>query len=176
VDTTKSKKISLVLGFMALLIVASVALADVVQTGYRTLRGDEPAAVAAQTSATAAQSAVWTDTPINPISTNGNPHVLCEANFQTSGATCVVTVGRYMALATDPVTYAFLGVESQTLTASTTQTDDGAGSALRYLAAAPKSFDTYSASHYDLRMAAPSSGSATLKHYPYGAAKRDEED
>lgn len=168
-----NKSRNLIAVAVGLLLVASIVLAEVVQTGYRTIRGAVPASVAAQSSTTTAQSQVWSATPINPIETLGNPRVIVEGNFETASATCVVTVGRYH-LSSAGV-YTLLGIESQTLTAHTAETDAGLGSAKRYLAVAPKTFDLYAASHYDVRMAAPSSGSVTLTHYPYGSARRSDE-
>jgi hypothetical protein len=148
---------------LAVLIVIGIAYAGPAETHNVTLKAaDCPEAVAAQTSATLTQSVIWSSTPIDPRAARGNPKVIVDGNFQTSGATVVVTVGRYHY---DGSTYTLLGIKQGTLTASTTQTDAGSGSALRYLATSYLEFDLLGANYYDVRMAAPSSGSATIKHY-----------
>lgn len=159
---------------LAVVVVTSIVFADMVETGYRQLRGTAPASVAAQTSATAAQSSDWTTTPIAPKAVNGNPKVIVEGKFSGSAApTCVVWVGRYFRNADG--TYKLLGVKSGTLTGSTTETDGLLGTAKFYLATSFLEFDTQGATHYDCRMAAPSTGSVTLTHYVVGCSKRSDE-
>lgn len=161
----RNKSILAAIVTVVLLVVARVAFAGAVETHNATLQA-LPTSVAAQTSATAAQSVVWSATPIDPRATKGNPKLIVEGNFQTADATCVVTVGRYFYNRSTGV-YTLLGVKSGTLTASASggATDAGLGSAKRYLALAALEFDTLGATHVDIRMAAPSSGSVTLTHY-----------
>lgn len=165
-------KRNLIAAVLAVLLVAGIVFAGVTETHYARLKltGSTPAAVAAQSSSTTAQSAVWSSTPIDPHATNGNPKVVVDGKLSTSGGTCVVYFGRY---AYDGTTYTLLGVDTGTLTASTTQTDSGLGSALYYMAVAPVVFDTYGCDAYDVRMGDPSaSGYATIIHYAGFSAPR----
>ncbi len=156
------------------LLVVGVVFADgPAETHYRKLRGTVPTSIAAQSSSTTAQSVVWSSTPIDPHSTFGNPKVIVDGKLSYSGGTCAVYFGRYHY---DGTTYTLLGVETATLTASTTQTDSGLGSALYYIAVAPAVFDTYGCDAYDVRMGDPSnSGYATIIHYAGFSAPRDNE-
>ena len=156
----------------ALLVVASVAFADVVETHNRRLRGTTPAAVAAQTSLTVTQSVAWTSAPIDPKATNGNQKVVVDMNFGTASATCVVSCGRYFY---DGTTYTLLGIKQVTLTGSADQTNGLLGNALRYLATGPAEFDTLGATHYDVRLGTPSAGAVTALHYAGFSAARDGE-
>lgn len=167
-------KLKRILGTVAVLclVVATVALADVVSQVYRQLRGEAPAAVSAQTEIAAVQSAAWDDSPINPVATNANPNVVAFGLFSDDGAvTAGVTCGLYYKDREN--TYHFLGIAGvNTITGSTSQQDaDG-----MYVGVAPVSFDTRAATHYDLRVTAvPAAGTVTVLHYPYGGGKREGE-
>lgn len=153
---------SVLLAALAIVSVVTFAFAGVVEIHNRRL-ADAPAAVAAQTSSDGGQSVTWSATPINPIATNGNPKCIVDANMSASGATVVVTCGRYFS--DDGVTFTLLGIKQVTLTASTSAIDAGLGDAVRYLATSYAEFETMGATHVDVRLADPSSGTTTAIVY-----------
>jgi hypothetical protein len=162
-------------GFLVVLM-AGLALAGPVETIYRQLRGATVAAHANHTGIETATltSAAWDATPEQVRATNGNPSVAAFAEFTSDDAvTCQLTVGLFQEIQSAPGTYSFLGIAGiATLTGSTTQ----AKAATDYVAESPAAFDTRGATHYDLRLTgAPAQGQVTVKHYPYGGSKRDEE-
>lgn len=143
------------------------AFAEIVEQGYRQLRGDTPAPVAAQTGASSAQSATWT-TPINPIRTNGNTKIAGFVRGSGSGATCTLSVGLYHKEPGSD-TYTFLGLSKvQQVTMSTSALADGT----LYQATTDLDADTRAAAYYDLRISQISTGTVTVIHYPYGSGVR----
>jgi hypothetical protein len=157
--------------FLAVMIVAGIALADFVSVGYRTTRGVAPATTTDQSAISAVQTKNWTATPINPVATNGNPRIAAFLTFSSSGATSAVECGLYHKDTSG--VYTFLGIsKSQTITASTTDlkgTDLAGG---RYVGTTVGDFDTFGANYYDMRVNTISAGSVTVIHYPFGAGPR----
>lgn len=148
-------------------ILAVPAFAEMVELGYRQLRGDTPAPVAAQTLEDTAQSADWT-TPINPLRTNGNQKIAAFVRGSGSGATCTLNVGLYHKEQGSD-TYTFLGlskVQQITLSTSALAATDV------YIGTTDLDADTRAASFYDLRISQISTGTVTVIHYPYGAGVR----
>jgi uncharacterized protein (UPF0333 family) len=160
--------------FFAVMLFASIALAEVVQTSYRQLRGTAPAADAAQTTISAVQTSIWSTTPINAHAVNGNPRVVAHGSFSNASATCTVTCMLYFK--SDSGTYTRLGFSKVgTLTASATDASANESSSGRYFSVAPVDFDTFGANYYEIRVRAISAGDVTVVHYPIGSGTRDGE-
>lgn len=106
-------------------------------------------------------------TPLRPSKTFGNPKAAVYANLSVAAATVVIDCGLYH-YAPDTDTWTFLGKAgaAQTATATANTHTDGAG---RFPATTILEFDTRGATHYDLRVADPSSGTVDLKSWTYGA-------
>lgn len=152
--------------FLAM-ILAAPAIAGMVEVGYRQLRGEDPAPVAAQTLASSAQSANWS-TPLNPLRTNGNQKIAAFVRGSGSAATCTLNVGLYHKEAGSD-TYTFLGlskVQQITMSTSALATTDV------YVGTTDLEADTRAASFYDLRISQISTGTVTVIHYPYGSGVR----
>lgn len=161
---------SAIVALFSVLLIATVALADAVQIHYRTLGGDAPAPVAAQDNITSSQSDTWSDTPIDPKATNGNPKIAVYGEFTSNAGTTIgVTVGLYTK-DRDTGDYTFLGVAAVgTLSNSWQASPNG------YAALAPLEVDTRAAPYYDLRVTGAPGTGATVKHFSFGAARRDGE-
>jgi len=145
-----------------LLVGCSIALADVVQLNYTTLRGTCPAIQS--TAISAVQTSTFSATPLNPLPTRGNPHVTADVSFDTASATCVLQLGLYFKNADG--TYTFLGVsKSVTQTAAGLVNDSGA----RCHSLALPDFDTAGAPYYDLRVTTISAGNVTVRPWVYGS-------
>jgi len=160
-----------VCAFLAVCLVSSVALGDVVQTHYKTLRDGCPAIPTNLSAASAALSTAWA-APLNPQPTRGNPYVTCYAKFSTASATSDIQVGLYYKNA--DATYTFLGFSAATttITAAASGTTDGTGV---FPGLTTPTWDTKGAPYYDLRIRTISAGTVTIRPWVYGAESKGTE-
>jgi len=163
--------------FFSLLLLAGLMAANVYADSehYETLTSapaDYRASVA--TPLTSADSLVW-DSPLSSgpvaarsvIPTKGNPTLYLRADFSVADATCVIYVGLYAKVGS---TYTYLGpAGKQTLTAASS---GGSTRNSRYLHEGFLAFDTGTATHVEVRKAAPSSGNISLYPWVGGSAPR----
>jgi hypothetical protein len=149
---------------------ASFAFAEIVQIGYRQLRGTAPSVATVHDEISSVQTQNFTATPLDPHPTNSNQKIAASVTFSNSAATCELTLALYHR--SSGGTYTLLGIaKSVTITADTADVNAGG----RYLGTTMAEFDTFAANYYDLRVRTISAGDVSVVHYPYGAATRDGE-
>lgn len=93
--------------------------------------------------------------------TLGNPNLAISARFFTASATSTLSVVKYQKTST---TFTYLSHEDLLFTGDATVTD-----AAGLFPAQERVFDTAGATHYEIRITDPSSGSLTLVPWVYGA-------
>lgn len=147
---------------LALMSIAGIALAEVVQTHYTVLRNDE-APTALKDGIAVVDTDVWT-TPVKPQKSEGNPSVAAFVSGNTASATVTLGLGLY--LKKSDGTYVFLGdVSKQTVTLSAGTEKDGS----LFVGTTVPTWDTRGAPYYDLRVLTISGGTATVKAWSYGS-------
>lgn len=159
---TPARKLTFLASILLIAVVAASALADVVQSHYKTLRVSVPTKT--HDGVSSVDTAVWTS-PLNPQATRGNPTVTGLVEFSTASATCSIEVGLYFKNADG--TYTFIGQSgaAQTITASASTAKDGS----LFFGLTRPSFDTAAAPYYDLRVRAISAGTVTVRPWVFGA-------
>lgn len=133
-----------------------------VQERYRTL-SPENAPIESKSDVAVIDSASWA-TPLDSQATAGCLKVAVSGEFSAEAGTANVTVGFYHSDGAEPAVYTLLWTKTETITANTGGQFSADGTL--FTGIAPVTFDTLSATHYDVRVTAKSGttggGGATL--------------
>lgn len=160
---------------LALLLVASVALAEAMQTSYSRISATptttHSAVAAVDTSEITTEPVDGGDDNVyeHTKPTHGNPKATAYVLFNTSGATATL-VGRLWLYKSDG-TWVHLGQTAASLTAGTLPITSPTGDAgTGYMATAMPEWDTRGATHIEMVVTVLSAGTITVKPYCYGSA------